>query len=368
MVAAEVNLIRENDRELYFAHRPLSGVVFMLIGMGIVYFFFFSSHVREQAVRWIFSAGGALFALIGFGGALWRYELRLDLLTRTYSGRRGFWPHATPLKGSLDDLTGMLLTSRVDRSDKSSVTVWTVSLGFQGWDKPVTVMETQTEVTAYGTLEHYAKKLRITAIDRTGAGERRTPWTDLDKPLAEQPDHAISIPPLPAGSPIEFVNRPGRRTIIFPAQGFTGAGLFIFLFGLPFFGMGSFTLWLLLSGAKISGNVAAGYIIGPVLMLVGLFILFLAIAGTFGRPQVQEEEREIVHSLLLFGRRVLPRRITKREVEEVSLRPVTGRNSAGKQELVLRSDRRILRISGLPIGGQDLEWLKLAVQRIAAEG
>ena len=40
MVAAEVNLIRENDRELYFAHRPLSGVVFMLIGMGIVYFFF----------------------------------------------------------------------------------------------------------------------------------------------------------------------------------------------------------------------------------------------------------------------------------------------------------------------------------------
>lgn len=45
MVAPEVYLIKENDREMFFAHRPLAGVVFMLIGMGIVYFFF---HARKK--------------------------------------------------------------------------------------------------------------------------------------------------------------------------------------------------------------------------------------------------------------------------------------------------------------------------------
>ncbi len=89
---------------MFFAHRPLTGVVFMLIGMGIVYFFSFSTPIKDQVARWVFSAGGALFALMGFGAALWRYELRLDLLGRTYSGRKGFWPNPKSLKGSLDDL------------------------------------------------------------------------------------------------------------------------------------------------------------------------------------------------------------------------------------------------------------------------
>ena len=143
MVAPEVYLIKENDREMFFAHRPLAGVVFMLIGMGIVYFFSFSALVKEPVARWIFSAGGALFALVGFGAALWRYELRLDLLGRTYSGRRGFWPNPKALKGSLADLEGVVLSSRVERSDKSTYTVWTVSFAFKNWPKAVKVMESQ---------------------------------------------------------------------------------------------------------------------------------------------------------------------------------------------------------------------------------
>jgi len=143
MVAPEVYLIKENDREMFFAHRPLAGVVFMLIGMGIVYFFSFSTLVKEQVARWVFSAGGVLFALVGFGGALWRYELRLDLLGRTFSGRKGFWPNPKTMKGSLDDLEGVVLSSRVERSDKSTYTVWTVSFAFKNWPKPVKVMESQ---------------------------------------------------------------------------------------------------------------------------------------------------------------------------------------------------------------------------------
>ena len=66
MVAPEVFLIKEDDREMFFAHRPLAGVVFMLIGIGIVYFFSFTPLVKEQMARWVVSAGGALFALIHF--------------------------------------------------------------------------------------------------------------------------------------------------------------------------------------------------------------------------------------------------------------------------------------------------------------
>jgi hypothetical protein len=102
MVAPEVYLIKENDREMFFAHRPLTGLVFMLIGMGFVYFFSFSTLVKEPVARWVFSAGGALFALVGFGAVLWRYELRLDLLGRTYSGRKGFWPNPVPDKPELE--------------------------------------------------------------------------------------------------------------------------------------------------------------------------------------------------------------------------------------------------------------------------
>ena len=122
MMVPEAYLIRENDREIYFAHRPQYAVVLLLTGAAIVYYFFFSDAVEDQTARWIFTAAGAFFALIGLVAALWRYELRLDLLTRTYSGRKGFWPNPRPLRGLLDEMEGVILTSRIDRSDGSSAT------------------------------------------------------------------------------------------------------------------------------------------------------------------------------------------------------------------------------------------------------
>ncbi len=34
MIAPEVNLISEDDREIYFAHRPIAGIVIMLTAWG----------------------------------------------------------------------------------------------------------------------------------------------------------------------------------------------------------------------------------------------------------------------------------------------------------------------------------------------
>jgi hypothetical protein len=362
MVAPEVRLIKENDRELYFAHRPMAGVLFMLIGLGIVYFFSSSSRVSELSARWIFGAGGALFALAGFGGALWRYELRLDLMSRAYHGRKGFWPNPRSIRGSLDDLEGVSLTSRVDRSDKSTYTVWSVGLAFRTWQKPVIVMESQNEVKAYETLEGYAKKLRIPALDRTGGQERPRTWTELDMPLKDQPDRPQFIPSLPSQSRIEFFNRPGSRSITLPGSGPSFAGFFLILFGTPFLGGGILVLGMLLFGdpERMHGPAAVGWAIGVVFMLVGAFVMFLGVAGMWGRPVIEEDGAAVKYSLMLFGKKIWSQRLLKQEIEEVSVRQ--GRNE--RHELMLRSNRKIVRMQGLEQSGQELEWLRVAVSVI----
>ncbi len=359
MVASEVHLIRENERELYFAHRPLSGVVFMVIGLGVVYFFSTSPRVTETFARWIFGAGGSLFALFGFGAALWRYELRLDLVNRAYHGRRGFWPNPKTIHGSLDELEGVVLTSRIDRSDKNRQIVWSVSLAFRTWPKPVVVMESQNEVKAHEALEHYAKKLRIPALDRTGGQEQAQAWTELDLPLRDQSGHPEFIPPLPAGSRIEFLDRPGRRTITLPAAGPSFAGFFLILFGTPFFGGGSFFLWMILflPPERVQGPQWVGWLISTIFIVIGGFIMFLGVAGMWGRPVIEEGPEDVTHTLLLFGRRVRSQWITKRDVEEVLVREDENK----RPELVLRSNKKVLRIRGLQQSPQELEWLRVAV-------
>lgn len=362
MIASEVNLISEDDRELYFAHRPLSGAAIMLIGMGIVYFF--AVHATE-AVRWIFGSVGALIALAGFAGALWRYELRFDLVTRNYSGRRGFWPDPKPLRGTLDELEGVVLSSRVDRDDNKRTTVWMVSLRFRHWDKPVAIKETPNEPAAYQALEHYAKKLRVPVIDRTGAEERSASWADLDRPLAEQPDHPVSIPPLPPGSKIEFLPGLGRRSVLLPANGFSLGALVFVLFGLPFFSLGGFFLWaLLFDRARVQGSITAGFTIAPLFMLVGLVFIFFGIAGMKGRQLIEEEGGSLVFSLRLFTMQVRPRRVLKKEVEDVSIKPAP--EQSGQRQLVIRSDRLIMRINEQKLSSKELEWLKVAVSVIAS--
>lgn len=363
MIAPEVNLIREDNREIYFAHRPIAGIVIMLAGMGVAYFFGF--HVKDQMPRWIIGATAFLFALGGFAGALWRYELRLDLISRTYSGRRGFWPNPKPLRGSLDDLEGVVLSSRVDRNNKSTTTVWSVGLQFRNWDKPVAIKESANEPAAYQALEQYAKKLRVPAIDRTGAEERAVSWADVDTPLAQLPDHPILIPPLPTGSAIEFTPAPGRRSILIPAYGFSLQAAFLVLFGSVFGSFGGFFLWaLLFNRAHVQGSITAGFIVSSVFTLIGLLVVSAGIAGMRGKQWIEEEGADLVYSLLLFNRRVRPQRIPKKEVEEVSVKPMPERKD--QQQLVIRSDRRIMHISDRRFSSQELAWLKVAVSAIVS--
>ena len=368
MIASEIYLVRENDREMYFAHRPFMGWIFLVIGAGTVVFVWQATTGSDVIVRWVMSAGGAFFGLIGLVAAFWRYELRLELLTRMYSGRKGFLPNPKPLRGTLDEMEGVILTARTDRSDNSTMTVWTVSFGFRTWEKPVKVLESQSETAARRKFEHFAKKFRVEAVDRTGATETRTAWTELDRPLAAQQSSPSPIPPLPRDSRIDFRDTPGRRTITLPEPGIAAAGIFLILFGLPFFGMGGTALYLVLSGHRVTGSVAAPYVLGPLFMAVGLLIMFVGVSGIWGRQTIEEDGGTIRIGLLLFGRTLRGRRLAKRSIEAVEIRPVPGRQGKAQRELAIRSDVKIVTISEQGMTGQELEWLRSAVRSMAANG
>ena len=63
-----------------------------------------------------------------------------------------------------------------------------------------------------------------------------------------------------------------------------------------------------------------------------------------------------------------PRRMLKREMEELSIRRVPGRDAAMQRKLVVLSDKRIVHVNGQTLGERALERLKLAVQCMVTEG
>ena len=116
--------------------------------------------------------------------------------------------------------------------------------------------------------------------------------------------------------------------------------------------------------SRVQGRIDAGFIVSSLFMLVGLYIVLYGIAGIRGRQLIEEEGGDIAFSLLLFRLRVRPRRARKKEVEEVSIKPVPERNN--EKQLVIRSDKLIMRISGQKLSPKELEWLKVAVSVIVS--
>lgn len=132
-----------------------------------------------------------------------------------------------------------------------------------------------------------------------------------------------------------------------------------------FFSLGGFFLWaLLFDRSRVHGSITAGFIVSPLFMLVGLFIILVGIAGMKGRQLIEEEGGNLVFSLMLFNLRVRPRRVLKKEVEEVSIKPMPERND--QRQLVIRSDKLIMHINEQKLLPKELEWLKVAVSVIVS--
>lgn len=183
----------------------------------------------------------------------------------------------------------------------------------------------------------------------------------------------------PAGSAIEWTRgETGSEMIVLPAPGFGVATVLLVLFGLPFAAFGTVAL-LAVSGAidiAIEGSDASIWIVGTVFVFIGLVLCAGAVFGSVARELVRLDAADLVFSLRAFGREYRVRRLPRREIEEIAVKPSSAsrprpsrgrRHGAGEthdDEVVVRSNRRVLRIGGR-ITVAELEWLQRALTYLA---
>ncbi|GEM_PF-5577391 len=125
----------------------------------------------------------------------------------------------------------------------------------------------------------------------------------------------------------------------------------------------------------------AAWVVVPVFAAAGLGIMALGAFVMFARDVIREESGALVFSSEALGRHWLPRRIEKREVEEITLRDPTrlsggstvrvggitagGRAAAPRQEVLVRSDRAARRIGG-ELNEAEREWLRNTLPAMTA--
>jgi len=382
-----VRLVSDTANELRFSHSHMGGWVFLAIGAGIAWFGI--QRLEETFGSWLMGGMGILFALIGLGAAFWRNDLRLDLLARHYSGRRGFWPSPKPVSGSLDELEGVILSRSWRRSSSSNGgssehVVWQLGLDFRGWESPLTFYETHNERQAHEKLEHFCRRLSVSAIDRTGDREIRRSWQELDRSIAEKARQSGGTPGQltdpPTGSSVLFDRQTGPATIVLPPVGFNVGTVFLLLFGLAWSAFSGFALLAAagLIDVKVTGSVAAIWIVGSVFLLIGLGICAIGIVGSYAREVIHDNGDGITFSVRFLGWEMRRRTLPKSEVEEIDLQASTtsrrrgrgrlringvdiGRLGSSKKgstprQIVVRTDRRIVRLAN-NLDPEDQAWL-----------
>ena len=396
MRVAKIALKHESERELFFAHRPISGIIFSVLGAGFGYLpTYFGA---DDWTRWIFGGFGAFFAAIGILGAFWRYELRLDLITRRYTRRRGLWPAVKVTTGSLNDLDAVLLTQEWSRASSkhgsSEHPFWKISLLFKSWDKPVSIEAVNTEQKGHERLEYFAKKLQVDAVDRTKSSATRRPFGELDQTIRQQsgsqgfddaqPTNDPRFPPPQSGITVTDSMEGLRLTL--PAHGFN-AGLVLFgLFGLVFAGFGLFFI-IVKSGlyTEITGQTlqikenppGAGWTIAGLFTLIGCAIMMFGVIASYGREQIAARGNELIYRFTWLGRSFRTVTMDKSAVEELDLRAniaprrrrrgsiTIGGTSVGtstrapidaRAEVFIRTDQRTLRL-GRHLNDDGKQWL-----------
>ncbi len=383
MRVSEVKLKQESEGELFFAHYPMGGLIFALLGLSFGYFPIYLG--ADTFTRWVFGGAGILFAIIGTLGAFWRYDLRLDLVSRVYTRRRGMWPFPKTTLGSLDDLKSVILTqewsrARSSRGHSTTHPWWKISLEFSGWDKPVGIEALDSELEGHARLEYYAKKLKSWAVDRTGEQEIKRHWEQLDQPLMEEtapkslPETGQRVDPRspPPGSMIRVQEKGGGLQILLPAAGMSPALVFVAFIGIVFTVFGAFFI-LVQSGLykEITGNnvtfaassVAAGWLIAWFFVLCGMAILFFALALSYGREHLTEDAGRIIYEYRFSGWVLRSQNYFKNEIEHIDQRrdisPLgihSPSHGTRAMEILIRSDKGVVRF-GKQLDETDRRWL-----------
>jgi hypothetical protein len=359
--SSDVRLKRESDAELYFAHPPLAAFLFTLAGCG---FIFIVSLADNPPPRWMYLFM-AIFPAFGLLGTFWRLEIRLDLLTRRYHLRRGFWPWVSDRQGSLDELRGVVLSKnwrrRSSKNRSSEYIVWSVALDFHEDGKPISVFASRREEEARQRLEHLARKLGLPAIDRTGGEESVRAPDELDRSLQRRSLGSAapsSVGPPPLGG-IEVDAGPTGRVILLPPTRFGVGGIFLLLFGLAFTSFALLALGAALEivPMKVSGSRGALAAIATVFTVFGTAIMALPFVAIRARERIEESGDALAFSTALFGRNFGEKRLRRDRIEEIALRDNTSSKGATGQEVFVRSDATVVTL-GRDLDPEALRWLR----------
>jgi len=364
-----VRLKRETTAEMVFANPRIGGWLILPAAYAMVWFA--QSRIDEPAGLWAITVAGMIFGTSALLGVLWRFDVTFDLPGRCYSGKKGFWPGARALKGSLSELEGVALepvrrrTSRAGGgSDETDA--WSVRLLFREWDQPLSVFETRSESAAYARLDHYARKLKVPAIDRTGPREVRRDPAELDRRIAargERSDGAATpIGQPPARSAIVWNSGGEHDEILLPPLGLGFGTAFLGLLGLAFAGFGAMPLLALTGTIEVTyhGSHAAGWTLGVLFVLIGLSLTIGGVVFSRSRQVIRERRDGLCFSREFLGHSWRHCFVLRRAVQEIAVHR-SSQTRAGRTEVVLRSDDEIIGLAG-HLTSEEQEWLTRALQ------
>ena len=371
---AQMQLVRDDDRQIRFANPWKWGLVISLVGLLIWYVVPWKA--TQGPGYWIIVATVAFTVAIGVLTFLSRNELVLELPARLCIRRQGYWPTVKEQSESLRDFRALVLAAELRTNPRGGqYPTWVITLQSAGTQPGIALVEYRNESEAYARIESWSRKLGLPAFEN--ADGRETPLNF--KPIAQQQEaHARSgvIPTLPPRSRLVFLGTAPTRTIVLPPLGLSLGVLILAFFP-------AIALWMGIAGydealhhvPPRSTSLAIGVICFGVAMLAALSF------SMFGRTTVREQEDRILIGTRAFGWNYNVKSIAKADIEDVEIKPTAlssgapvfmlsgmrvlrPRQSSPRAELFVHSRDQVLRI-GQELSAQDLQWLREALLSLA---
>jgi hypothetical protein len=154
-----LSLVRQSDREIVFSYRRILAVgALALAVLAAIVSRYAANGILESAGFGIVAIGSAALAVTRLA---WQERLTLDLSTRTWTERRGYWPMTQTATGGFSSLDGLFLTEETRVRKYSTYPLWIIHLAFKGDRAPVTLGEFLDERTANDRLRELEATLRI---------------------------------------------------------------------------------------------------------------------------------------------------------------------------------------------------------------
>ena len=363
---------RWDDQELVFKQPQWVGLLFALIGIGLLVGFYLG-----KVDSWIPYVIGGLFADMGIAIACYVSECRLDLVQRTYYRKKGFFLSPTVKESTFDDLRGLLFKSERRSSSSgsgstrtsSSYTVWCIHLQWHDGDR-ISLGEWRDKLEAHNNLEEFAKKLNLPMIDATSGTEvvRSAEEADVTfrEKAAEQKaagEDAFDFPEPPADLKIDFSVEGKEIHFLLPRTGLGCASIFLGVFALLWNGIVCTFLV-----AVLSGNVKNAP--HPLFMLlflvpfvaVGIGLIFAAFYMARAQTHVLANPDHVTSYGTFLGKDWGIKTVTCAEIEEIGLHKAS---ESSNESVYIRSDRASIDV-GADLRDTDKRWLCDAIQAIVA--